>query len=80
MNVIAVESSAVTALWYDEARGILRLEFRSGAVYCYMGVPAAVHQDLMRAPSKGQYFNRLIRGRFPYALASHAQVRVAGKA
>ena len=80
MNGIAVESSAVTALWYDEVRAILRLEFRSGAIYGCLGVTAAVHQDLLRAPSRGQYFNRVIRGHFSYAPASNARVCMAGKA
>jgi hypothetical protein len=79
MNVIAVESSSVAALSYDEARGILQLEFRSRAVYLYFGVSAAVHEAMRRAPSRGKYFNRVIRGHFPYALASRAQVCVAGK-
>jgi hypothetical protein len=80
MNVIAVESSTVAALSYDAARGILQLEFRSGAIYCYFGVPAAVHQALLRAPSKGQYFNRVIRGHFSYAPVSPVRVCMAGKA
>jgi hypothetical protein len=29
-----------------------------------------VHQALLEAPSKGSYFNRVIRGRFPYCLIS----------
>jgi hypothetical protein len=41
-------------------------EFRSHAVYCYFGVPTAVHQALLDADSKGAYFNRYIRDRFPY--------------
>jgi hypothetical protein len=80
MNIIDVESSTVAALSYDEARGILQLEFRSRAIYRYFGVPAAVHQALLQAPSKGQYFNRVIRGHFPYALASNARACIEGKA
>jgi hypothetical protein len=49
------------------------LEFRSRAIYQYSGVPPAVHQALLQAPSMGSYFNRAIRGRFPYALVSNAQ-------
>ena len=79
MNVMAVESGTVAALSYDEGRGILQLEFRSGAIYCYFGVSAAVHQAMLRAPSKGQYFNRVIRGHFSDAPASHARVCMAGK-
>jgi hypothetical protein len=77
MNVIAVESTTLAALAYDDAREILELEFCSGAVYRYFGVSAAVSEALLCAPSKGRYFNLAIRGRFPYALAAKAH---AGKA
>jgi KTSC domain len=73
MNVTAVESTTLAALAYDDARKILQLEFRSRAIYRYFGVPAAVHTALLQAPSKGQYFNQEIRGRFRYALAVKAQ-------
>jgi hypothetical protein len=33
-------------------------------------VPAAVHQSLLDASSKGRYFNQAIRGHFPYHLIS----------
>ena len=73
MHVTAVESTTLATVAYDRARGLLQLEFRSGAIYQYFGVPAAVHEALLGAPSKGSYFNRFIRGRFPYSLASHGQ-------
>jgi hypothetical protein len=76
MNVTAVESATLATVAYDDARKLLQLEFRSRAIYQYFGVPAAVHAALLRAPSKGSYFNRVIRGRFPYSLASNAQPRV----
>jgi hypothetical protein len=62
----AVESTTLRAVAYDRADQVLCLEFRSRVVYCYFGVPQSVHQDLMAANSKGSYFNRNIRGRFPY--------------
>ena len=73
MHVTAVESTTLLTVGYDEARQLLQLEFRSRAIYHYFNVPAAVHQALLGAPSKGSYFNRAIRGRFPYSLASHGQ-------
>ena len=56
---------------YDEARNLLQLEFCSHAIYQYLGVPSIVHQALLDAFSKGSYFNRVIRGRFPYKRVSH---------
>jgi hypothetical protein len=79
MNETRVESTALRAFAYDDSREILRLEFLSRAIYYYYGVPAAVHEALLGAPSKGSYFNRVIRGRFPYILCASAQTDLAGK-
>jgi hypothetical protein len=76
MNVTAVESTTLATVAYDEVRELLQLEFRSQAIYQYLGVPAAVHEGLMRAPSNGSYFNQVIRGRFPYCLASNGEAGV----
>jgi hypothetical protein len=66
MRVATVESTTLATVAYDETQELLQLEFCSQAVYLYSGVPAAVHQALLGAPSKGRYFNQTIRGRFPY--------------
>ena len=66
MKFAAVDSTTLATVAYDEQRGLLRLEFCSRAVYVYFGVPAIVHLTLLKAPSKGSYFNQAIRGRFPY--------------
>jgi len=44
------------------------VELRDGAVYQYLGVPLRIYQDLLRADSKGAYFNHHIRSPFPYAI------------
>lgn len=75
MNVIAVASTTLATVAYDDAGGILQLEFRSGAVYRYVGVPPEVHAGLVRASSKGRYFNEQIRERF-----AHIRVGAAGEA
>lgn len=69
MNVTAVESTTLATVAYDDTRELLQLEFRSRAIYQYFGVPATVHAALLCAPSKGSYFNRVIRGRYPYSPA-----------
>jgi hypothetical protein len=68
MNSTAVESTTLAAVAYDESQEALQLEFRGGEIYRYCGVPAGVHKKLLNAASKGSYFNRVIRGRFPYRL------------
>ena len=70
MRVTAVESATLVTVSYDDARELLQLEFCSRGVYQYFQVPATVHQSLLDAPSKGRYFNQVIRGRFPYRLIS----------
>jgi hypothetical protein len=68
MRVVTVESSTLATVAYDETREILQLGFCNGAVYQYSGVPAAVQDALLVAPSKGRYFNQAIRNRFPCRL------------
>ena len=53
MRVTSVESTALATVGYDEALELLQVEFRGRAIYRYFGVPAAVHQALLGAPSKG---------------------------
>jgi hypothetical protein len=79
MNTTAVESTTLAALAYDDAREILQVEFRSRAIYSYFGVPGSVYEALVAAPSKGRYFNREIRGRFPHARAANAGAGSGGE-
>ena len=66
MNFTAVESSTLRTIGYDESLELLRLEFRSRAVYEYFGVPLGVYESLLRAPSIGARFNRMVRGCFSH--------------
>lgn len=67
----AVESTLLAAVAYDASHQILELEFLDRASYQYFGVPAEIHDAFLRAPSKGHYFNRVIRGKFRYASRQH---------
>lgn len=80
MNMNAVESATLAAIGYDGARGILRLEFRSHAVYSYFGVPGAVYEGLLAASSKGKYFNGAIRGHFPHSRVPGTETGLRGEA
>jgi len=66
MRVATVESTTLATVGYDQNLRRLQLEFCSRTVYLYFGVPAAVYEALLDAPSKGQYFNGTVRGRYPY--------------
>jgi hypothetical protein len=52
MEVTAVESTTLTTVAYDPARRWLQLEFRDRTKYRYFGVPAGVHEGLLKAASK----------------------------
>jgi hypothetical protein len=79
MNVTAVESSTLATIAYDGNRQLLQLEFSSRAVYQYLGVPTVVYEELLHAPSKGSYFNQVIRGKFPYRRIPNGLTRVPGR-
>jgi hypothetical protein len=59
-----VSSSAISSVGYDPKEKVLEVEFSSGAVYDYYGVPRKVYTSLMAAESKGQFLSREIRGRY----------------
>jgi KTSC domain-containing protein len=79
MDITAVVSTTLSTVAYDDNRHLLQLEFCSRAVYHYFGVPAAVHEALLGAPSKGSYFNQAIRGRYPYVRVSSLPAAPSGK-
>ena len=66
MRITAVDSTTLVTVSYEDAQGLLQLDFCSRAGYQYFRVPALVHHSLLDASSKGRYFNQAIRGRFPY--------------
>ena len=67
MARVDLQSTSLNAATYQDQSASLELEFRSGAIYRYRGVPEQVYQELLSAESKGRYFNQHIRNRFTYA-------------
>lgn len=66
----SVESSAIVAVGYSATSLVLEVEYISGGVYQYLGVPVDEHAALMAAASKGQHVNRRIRGCFAFRRVS----------
>jgi hypothetical protein len=66
MKLTVVESTSLATVAYDANRELLQIEFCDRTIYRYRHVPADVHAALLRAPSKGSYFNRVIRGQFVF--------------
>ena len=62
-----VDSAAVLAVEHDAGSARMAISFASGVAYVYDGVPRAVYEALLAAPSKGQFFQAAIRGRYPFA-------------
>lgn len=60
-----VSSSAISSVGYDRKGEVLEVEFSSGVVYDYHGVPPEVYESLMSAESKGRFMSRRIRGQYP---------------
>lgn len=58
-------SSVIASLDYDARTRTLEVEFHSGRVYHYAGVPKAEYQALLNAESIGGHFNREIRPNYP---------------
>ena len=54
-------SSAITHVAYDTLTKILRITFTSGGEYDYPDVPREEYENLVSAPSVGQYFNQHIK-------------------
>lgn len=64
MEMIRVNSSAITAVGYDQSTRRMRITFEQGDSYDFCAVPHHVYEALMRASSKGAYYNDHIRDRY----------------
>ncbi|MCU7372811.1 KTSC domain-containing protein [Paucibacter sp. O1-1] len=60
-----VVSGNLKAVGYDAATQTLDVQFSSGRVYRYSGVPAKAHEELIAAESIGSHFARNVRNKFP---------------
>lgn len=65
MNRSSVSSSNIRSVGYDLDTRTLEVEFHSGGIYQYAGVPETIYQGFMQAASKGSYFHDHIKGRYP---------------
>lgn len=61
---VPVQSSNIRSVGYDAESQTLAVEFSSGAVYEYDGLPADVVESLLTAGSIGSYFARAIRAQY----------------
>lgn len=61
-----VISSNIAAVGYESGTNTLEVEFTSGSVYEYLGVPQEAFDAFMTAESPGRYFAANIKGAYSY--------------
>lgn len=59
-----VNSSCVASIDYDEGKQKLTVAFVKGGEHTYSGVPKTVYDGFLVAPSKGKYFNMVVRNAY----------------
>jgi len=64
INRIPVSSSNLHSVGYDSTTETLEIEFHSGGIYQYFGVPSSIHDALMSASSLGGYFAANIKNNY----------------
>lgn len=66
IEMIPVASSNVAEVGYDAAAQALHVRYLNNRTYVYSGVPEAVFQELLNAPSTGSFLNRVVKGAYAY--------------
>ncbi len=61
MKRAPVSSSNLETVGYHSETQTLEIEFRHGGVYQYYDVPMHRYMELMRADSKGHFFDQFIK-------------------
>ena len=56
-----VVSSSIRSVGFDSGSRVLEIEFCTGGVYQFRGVPADVYDELLSAPSIAKYFQHRIK-------------------
>lgn len=67
MERYSVASSNIASIGYDAPSQTLEVEFMSGTIYQYYGVPENMYDQLMQAGSKGRFLNTYIKNAYGYS-------------
>jgi hypothetical protein len=67
-------STAIRRMRYNAVHKVLEVEFTTGAVYEYFGVPEEVYEDFRASSSRGRFFAYNFRDRFPYRKKRSAEL------
>ena len=66
VEMIAVSSSNILEIGYDEANQSVYVRFTNNTLYCYKDVPQMEFNGLFNAPSVGSYLHRNFKNVYPY--------------
>jgi len=66
MNRIFVMSSDLQSVGYDPDTQTLEIEFKSGGIYQYYGVPETIYRQLITAASHGKFFHAHIKDKYRF--------------
>jgi hypothetical protein len=65
VDLVPVESGNISAVGWDRANATLYVKFTSGSQYAYSGVPEKTFNDFLKASSKGKFFAKFVRDKYP---------------
>lgn len=63
----SVSSSTISRVGYDASSMTMTIEFMNGGIYEYYDIPQSLVQDLLAAPSPGQFLAQNVKGQYRYA-------------
>ena len=64
MEMLRVNSSAISAIGYDPGSKRMRIKFTNGNTYDFCNVPEHVFNGLLKASSKGTYYTDHVKDRY----------------
>jgi hypothetical protein len=65
-DMTPVDSANIESVGYDTSNRELHVRFLGNRTYIYSDVPAELYEELLRAPSKGSFLNRAVKGAYAY--------------
>lgn len=67
MRLQKIKSRTLSAIGYDSTSSLLEVKFKiSGRIYAFLEVQLDLYQRFIQSKSKGQFFNKFIKGNYRY--------------
>lgn len=66
MSGVVSRSPELRTVRYDPVNAVLEVEFPNAGVFQFFGIPLAMYEALLAAPSREEYFEKYIRHRFRF--------------